>query len=276
MSGGGSKTSSTQAEIPKELKPYVTGSQGILPEAKDLYQAGGFGQIAKPGKTTVAGEAAGTSAAQNIQKNILPQSQALFGAMQNQQQLSGSEQLSNAMRAATADLRTGYERSTIPGIQDAAAASGTYGGSRQGIAEGLARSDLERNILNTNASMQYQAAADDAARRMQGQGMAAQFMPSLLSAQTAPMNIYGAVGAQQDAYKQALLNQDMTNMSNYAALMRQFIPGTSQTTMQSGGSKMGSAAGGALSGAAAGATVAGPWGAAAGGLIGGLGGYMSA
>ena len=51
--------------------------------------------------------------------------------------------------SATRDL----SRNQLPLIRNTAVASGGLGGSRQGIAEGLAFSDLNRDLINTEASL---------------------------------------------------------------------------------------------------------------------------
>lgn len=288
MSGGGSKsqTQASSVEIPKEFKPYVFGGgkkPGVLPEATDLYEAGQLGQVAKQSAATRQGLQSTADAAGMIQDTLIPQATGAYTSMLNPTKLSGSSQLSGAMQAATSDLYRGYERSTIPAIEDAAAATGNVGSSRQGIAEGLARSDLERSVANINASMQYQAAQDDATRALQSQTVASQYLPTLMNTVTMPGSLQSQVGAVQDQYRQNQLDANMTNLSNYASLLRQFIPGTNQTTVSSGGgpSKAGSVLGGAASGAATGAMLGSVVpvlgtgvGAVAGGVMGGLGGLL--
>lgn len=274
---GGGSTSTTDVDIPDSLKPYVTEPGGALPEAKAFYNSiPNFGQPDVAGSTTQQAWQSGLDYA-NFAKNTLnPQMMGLYQNLQNPGQISGAT-LDNAINAAANPLREQYARSTIPTIGDAAQSAGQFGGSRQGIAEGLAKSDLDKNILNLDASMRYQAASDDINRRIQGYQSAAQFTPTMYDLYTTPTNVLSSVGQQQDYFSNLAAKTDLNNLLGYGDFIRQFIPGASSSTRQTQGS--GSKAGGALAGAGTGAMIGTQimpgWGTAIGAGVGALGSLMS-
>ena len=151
-SGSSSSTTSTKVEIPVEFQPYLYGSSGVLPTAQSLYKSGQLSPVPTKSATTTTAQNMALDTANQLQNTWLPQFQSLYNDMSNQQQLSGSQQLTDAMNAASADLKSQYANVTNPAIEDAALSAGQFGGSRQGIAEGLAKSELDKNILNTNTA----------------------------------------------------------------------------------------------------------------------------
>lgn len=273
---GGGSTSSTEVDIPDSLKPYVVDPGGALPEAKNLYGSmPNFGQPDVAGATTQQAWQSGLDYA-NFAKNTLnPQMMGLYQNLQNPGQISG-DVLNNAIKATADPLREQYARTTIPTIEDAAASAGQFGGSRQGIAEGLAKADLDKNIANLDAGMRYQAASDDINRQIQGYQTAAQFTPTLYDLYTTPTNVMSNVGQQQDYFSNLAAKTDLNNLLGYGDFIRQFIPGASSSTRTSQGS--GSKAGGALAGAGTGAMIGTQimpgWGTAIGAGVGALGSLL--
>ena len=288
-SGGGSSnsTTSTKVEIPVEFQPYLYGQNGtigILPTAEKLYKSGQLNPTPTKSATTSTAEKMALNTANNIQNQWLPQFQNLYNSMSNQQQLSGSQQLTDAMNAATSDLKSQYANVTNQAIEDAALSSGQFGGSRQGIAEGLAKSELDKNILNTNAQLQYGALAQDVQNKLAGQQLAGNYSSVLTDLMQAPTTLYSQVGNALDAYTDSVNAAPAANLSNYAEIIRSMIPGTNSSSTTSGGgtSRTKSVLGGAASGAALGSmaagassgAIAGPVGMGVGALIGGLGGLL--
>ena len=286
--GGSSKsTTSTKVEIPPEFAPYLYGqggTVGILPTAEKLYKSGQLSPTPTKSATTSTAEKMALNTADNLQNQWLPQFQNLYNSMSNQQQLSGSQQLTDAMNAASSDLKSQYANVTNQAIEDAALSSGQFGGSRQGIAEGLAKSELDKNILNTNAQLQYGALAQDVQNTLAGQQLAGNYSSVLTNLMQAPTTLYSQVGNAQDAYTDAVNAAPASNLTNYAELIRSMIPGTNSSSTTSGGgtSRTKSVLGGAASGAALGSmaagassgAIAGPVGMGVGALIGGLGGLL--
>lgn len=271
---GGGSSSSTSVSIPKELQPYIAGPNGVLPEASNMFQSGGFGQADQPGETTQKAWQSGLDFANMMDTSLNPQSLNLFQSLFTPKATSGAA-LDSAIGAATSPLKEQYARVTSPSIEDAAIAAGGQGGSRQGIAEGLAKSELDKNVANLDASIRYQALVDDTNRALQGEVYAAQFLPTLLSTLATPTNTLSTIGQQQDYFQNLTDKSDLNNLLGYGDFIRQFIPGANTSTTQSqGGSKFGGALAGAGSGALAGSSF-GPWGAAIGAGVGALGSLLS-
>ena len=274
-SGGSSSTTSTKVEIPPEFQPYLYGSSGVLPAAQSLYKSGQLSPVPTKSATTTTAQNMALDTANQLQNTWLPQFQSLYNDMSNQQQLSGSQQLTDAMNAASADLKSQYANVTNPAIEDAALSAGQFGGSRQGIAEGLAKSELDKNILNTNAQLQYGALAQDVQNTLAGQQLAGSYSATLADLMQAPTTLYSQVGNAQDAYADAVNAAPAANLINYSEIIRSMLPGTNSATTTSGGgtSRTKSALGGAASGAAMG-SMFGPWGTAIGAGVGGLAGLL--
>lgn len=277
--GGSGGTTTTEVDIPDAFKPYVVGPGGALPSAEDMFKTGGFGTPDKPGSTTEQAWRSGLDLANQFQSTLNPSLTALYKNLQTPGQISG-DVLEGAIGSATSPLKEQYARTTIPTIEEAALSAGQFGGSRQGIAEGLAKSELDKNIANMDASMRYQAASDDLARQIQGNLYAAQFAPSMYNLLGTPTNILSSVGQQQDYFSNLAANADLNNLLGYGDFIRQFIPGASSSTKtQKGGSTLGGALAGAGTGALIGdaaltAPIFGPWGAAIGAGLGALGGLF--
>ena len=274
-SGSSSSTTSTKVEIPEEFQPYLYGSSGVLPTAQSLYKSGQLSPIPTKSATTTTAQNMALDTANQLQNTWLPQFQSLYNDMSNQQRLSGSQQLTDAMNAASADLKSQYANVTNQAIEDAALSSGQFGGSRQGIAEGLAKSELDKNILNTNAQLQYGALAQDVQNTLAGQQLAGNYSSVLTDLMQAPTTLYSQVGNARDAYTDSVNAAPAANLFNYAELIRSMIPGTNSSSTTSGGktSTAKSVLGGAASGAAMG-SMFGPWGTAIGGGIGALSGLL--
>ena len=274
-SGSSSSTTSTKVEIPKEFQPYLYGSSGVLPTAQSLYKSGQLSPVPTKSATTTTAQNMALDTANQLQNTWLPQFQSLYNDMSNQQQLSGSQQLTDAMNAASSDLKSQYANVTNQAIEDAALSSGQFGGSRQGIAEGLAKSELDKNILNTNAQLQYGALAQDVQNKLAGQQLAGNYSSVLTDLMQAPTTLYSQVGNAQDAYTDAVNAAPASNLANYSEIIRSMLPGTNSATTTSGGgtSRTKSVLGGAASGAAIG-SMFGPWGTAIGGGLGALGGLL--
>lgn len=88
-------------------------------------------------------------------------------ALQNQ--LSGSANnpyLDQQIAGIGTDISNNLNRNILPGVRGQAVASGQYGGSRQGIAEGLAMSDSNQQL--TNAAANIRSGAYESAQNRQG------------------------------------------------------------------------------------------------------------
>jgi len=179
-----------------------------------------------------------------------------------------------AIDAATRPIYQGLTESELPQLRSGAAASGQYGSSRQGIAEGLASGRASQAAGDTAAKIAESAYQSNLDAMTKALGL----MPQTEQAQTMPAATISGVGEVRQAQRQA---------SDEANLQRQFynqnIPLqkaqnlTQLTTGLPGGGTSSSAKGGVdwlqglLGGASLGnAIVPGGWGAAGGAALGTL------
>jgi hypothetical protein len=105
--------------------------------------------------------------------------------------------LAGAYAAAAEPITQNYQNVVLPGITTNAMTSGAYGGSRQGVAQGMASNDYLRQLGNLASTMYGNAYS-------QGTQQALQAGTSLLGAQQTGQ--LAGLGAQQAA-AQGLTNQ---------------------------------------------------------------------
>lgn len=158
--------------------PAVPAAELALSEAQRIYGAGGFAPLPNPL------ELLGRENLLDYGEGALP---GMIGAAQ-ESWMRGLDPgldpyVSSMIQAAQNDLVQDYQRNIMPGIADRAQAVGGYGGSRQGVAEGIAAEgllealgDVETHLLSDayRQSLGQQRAAWGAAPAMAGLG----FMPS--------------------------------------------------------------------------------------------------
>lgn len=186
--------------------------------------------------------------------------------------------LQGAMDAAVNPIQMRLQRQIMPGISDRAVQQGAYGGSRQGVAEGIAAGEFARESLDATNRIAYENYARERDIQQRSAPMLAQAGELDLSGS----RIMAALGAGQ---RNLALEAPWAGMDKLAAILgaggfrRDSGTGTETTngTTTTTGSPGGGGAGGALSGAMGGASAGsafGPYGAAIGGVLGGLGGLF--
>ncbi len=132
--------------------------------------------------------------------------------------------LSKTFEMSAKDVTDKYQQGIFPQIKSAAMGTGAYGGSRQGVAEGIASgkfaeelSDLATKIYGPayEAERQRQEAAYGMERGFQEgaygaergyQQAAMQFAPTLAEADYADISKMAAVGEEQQSMQQALID----------------------------------------------------------------------
>lgn len=204
--------------------------------------------------------------------------------------------LDEQISALGKDLSSNFLENVAPGMRSGAVAAGGFGGSRQGIVEGLGAQGVS-DALATSAANLRGTAFENAQNRMQQVATGlndqaatvaqnninnrlnyANMGSNLIGQGQAMMTARDAAQDQRFAQMQALLGAnraaDWANLGNYASIISPGagIGGTS-TLLGGGSNPVAGAAGGALAGAGlAGALgTSTPWGAAIGGGLGLLG-----
>lgn len=222
MSGGGGTPAQTTQTTKVEYSPEEQAARDkVMQAALGTYDGAvanndGVYRGAKP-----VGAGATTQQAQQM---------AIANAGQQQQQLAQTQEANNfglhdalyaesnpylqsAMTAATRPMEEAFVNSggALQGIRQGAIQAGGYGGSRQGIAEGLATKGLNDKVMDVRSTMAYNGYKDGLDQ--QQAAIKNQAMLSLLSQQ--PAQTVGAVGAQQDAQAQQQENYN-ANAAQYS------------------------------------------------------------
>lgn len=114
-----------------DLKGYAVGSKVQAPNQNNIDLTGSYQNLLSGGDTSKL-------------MNSLQAGNALAGAQFHQNQ---------------SDLTDNLQRNILPGIRSNSVLAGQYGGSRQGVAEGLAVSDLTKQLNNSNTQFGLGATA---------------------------------------------------------------------------------------------------------------------
>lgn len=278
-------TQTTKSEPWSGQQPYL---QQIFAQAQQLYnndrpQYYPGQQVASQTADTLAGQQAFRDAASGIgDMNQLAGQAAAFNLTDGRDP-ANNPYLQSAIQAA---IRPAQQALTDTGgalsnIRSSAMASGAYGGTRQGIAEGLAQARFGQSALDTAASMSnaaYQSGQQQATTTL---GL----MPGLIQSAQVPGQMLSAVGAQNEGYQQALIeaamnkwnfneNADRNALADYLQMVQGNFGGTATTTGPGPYRPSGlqTALGGAAQGAALGSMIPGlgPMGTIAGAIGGAL------
>jgi hypothetical protein len=171
--------------------------------------------------------------------------------------------LAGAVDAATRPITNAYERKVLPGIRGEAVTTGNFGGSRQGVAEGIASGEMLNAVGDTSAKLVNNAYDTNINAQLKALGL----IPTLQNAQLAPAVTTSGVGDVRQSLEQAQLNADVAgfNYDQMAPFLQSKeilslltgLPGGS--TVSTGNSptpnKFSSALGSAASGAALGSAI---------------------
>jgi len=292
MSGGESKGGTTTTQ--QIFSPEETAARNKLFEAGSSafdQQQEMLKNMSNPSSVPV-GPSAATTQAQNMLSQYATgggaqQAAAMSGAvnygLNGAMDVNNNPHLQGAIDAATRGITRNYTdpNGVLANIRSGSINNGQYGGTRQGLAEGVAAGRYATEIgdvASTMASDAYNKGQDTFARTL---GLA----PAAMQAGAMPAQYLSAIGAQNEQFGQQQndyaaagrswdLNKPVMAIQNYANLINGMsAPGTKATNGTTGGGA-GDMLGGALGGAAAGFMVGGPIGAAVGGGLGVLAGLF--
>jgi hypothetical protein len=154
--------------------------------------------------------------------NYIPGMEQALAAMGNQygDVLSGNSDktaLNNALQSQAQQATQAFDRNVMPGITQSSNAAGQSGGSRAGIAEGIARGDLASSISNNQAQTINQFQQQEQANKMNAaQGMG---------------NLFGQIGnLQTQASANTPQAQALKDLMAYQQLISGNMGGTQNTT----------------------------------------------
>ena len=269
MSGGGGGGDSTSTQInysPEEAAQRAK----VMNEATRIYgqTAPTISSSAYPGAAPV-GFSTATKTAQNLavqnaaaaQDSINQINQGVNYGLTGAMDVQNNPYLQKAIAAAVRPINEQYTDAggVMSTIRSNAGQAGQYGGSRQGIAEGIAagrQADAIGDVSSQMASNAYNKGQDTFSKTLM-------FAPQALEAGMTPVNWLSGVGAQQENLAQEVenynanarmwgLNAPWTPLQNYASIVYGgATPGTTTSTQYQSGNRsaLGQAAGGALTAA---------------------------
>lgn len=115
--------------------------------------------------------------------------------------------LQGTIDATTRPIVQNYQEQVLPGIRSDAISSGNFGGSRQGVAEGIAARGEQQAIGDTAAKTTEDLYKTNVDAQLKAMGLA----PTVQGALMAPGQAQSAVGDVQQAMSQAKLNELVQN-----------------------------------------------------------------
>ena len=269
--GGGSQTVRQTAEPPKFQIPFI---KDMLERAQGLMEEGG--PKVYQGRRVAPRDPLELQAQRALIGSAVPRQQtAADMALAGQAaQLAAVDPQNNpffqsAVRSSIEPVFDALMRRALPAVRGNAISTGGFGGSRQGIAEGLAISDATRQALQTTAQLGNQAYQTG----VQAAGRATALAPTVQQAAATAPGTLARVGEANRAYQQILLDtakqkfmeqqqRPYENLAWYAGMVGN--PLGSAITKTAPGPQS-SPLSGALGGAALGASVLAPTAAVLGG-----------
>lgn len=266
--GGGSTTTVQKADPWEGQQEYL---RDIFGEAQRQYEAGAPQYYPEstvlPLNSQQLAAQQGTLGATGTVQNLANQGAQATGFALNSPNVYQNPAVQAAAQGIVNPIVDTLQRQVLPGVRSGAIQAGAYGGSRQGIAEGLAVQGASREMADQLAqfySDQYTAGLD-------AQAKALALLPQTQQTQIAAPQLVGAVGDQNYALDQAYL-QEAINRYNYNSTSDRMAlaeymnivngsyggVGTSTATNSNGGGGFGGILGGGLSGWSLGSSLLGP------------------
>lgn len=291
--GGGGSTKSTSTTVnysPEEAakRAQVMGeAQNIYNQTKGQYAAAGYpgSQVVPFDMYSLMGQGSALTAADQAQASNQQLGTGLNYGLTTAMDVNNNPYLQKAVDASLQRVTNQYTdpNGVLANIRSGAENAGQYGGSRQGVAEGIAAREYGHTLGDTAAQMYsdaYNKGQDTFSRTLAT-------APGVIQNYALPGQLQSAVGAQREGLAQAMedynaanrdwaLNAQWAPLNNYANIV--YGGGGSQSTSTgktptAARNPLLGAVGGGLTGYAAGAAMGaglGPYGAAAGAILGAI------
>jgi len=128
-----------------------------------------------------------------------------FGMFTDPNSIGANPFLESAIQAMRESANRDFQRNQVPAIRNNAVAGGGLGGSRQGIAEGLAMSDLNQDLINRESTLrsnQVNVDTNNMLNALINQGQ-------ILSGQTRGTDLLQRTGALQQDQRQREIQGSM-------------------------------------------------------------------
>lgn len=247
----GSKKKAAPQQVVQQAPQYGsayqegTTRQNFTPWAKAQptydYMASRTNELASQGPQYV-GPSQATQSGWGAALNAIPgMNQANDAAMRNYQYLSSAADVANNpyVQGMMSNNRAAAQRSLtedfLPALGNQAQTAGGMGGSRQGVAQGMATDRVAQSMLEANNSLAMGA---------YGQGLTAQqnalnSLGSLQQGMMAPALAYQGVGQSVEGYQQAQQDAQWKHLQNLGAAQQYLNPLGTLTGTSSGSSASG-------------------------------------
>ena len=261
------ETNSVQQVQPwSGVQPYLT---NMFSNASNLYQQGGpqyYPGQTYPGRDPLQDQAQNLNL--NYAMNSMPgqiyDTQRAQSYALNSPDAANNPYVQNMMQSNQFNLNRNLQENLLPSIRGGALNAGGVGGSRQGIAEGIALRGTQDALANANAQTMMGAYGQG----LTAQGRALAMAPQTMSMGMAPMDVMNQVGQYNQGIDQQALGADMdrwnynqqlpwNTIGQYNSLLSGTPWGSSTTSTAEGGggSPIAGALGGGLAGAALGSSM---------------------
>jgi len=246
-SAGTTRTVSSTS-VPSVQLPYLLHG---LQEARRQYEQGP--PQFYPGSTVADFRPAEVLAHQYLQEQAGPMAQLAEGAIPTANFLMQAYDVERnpyiraAVQGAIQPVMQQLREQALPAIRSGAVASGSYGGTRQALAEGLAMQRAAQEMGNISSQMYNRAYETGLQAALSGIGA----IPTIQQTLAFPGQVLSGVGAQERALEQARINEDIARfqwgqMAPRLALQEYMrlvgIPLGGETTSEVHGSAPGAAA----------------------------------
>jgi hypothetical protein len=200
--GGGDEEEATRTNEPwAPLQPYLLDmykSAASLP----MQQAYPYRTYAERSPMTDAAQRAQVGYATNYLPGLFESGNQALAFMLGSPDVATNPYVQRMIQAQNREIGDTLSRDWLPQIRSGAVGSGQYGGSRQGIAEGLAMSEATKRAQN--AAAQIGLGAYGQGLDQQRAGMA--LFPQQAQLGLMPSQIYGQVGGAQEGYQKSIID----------------------------------------------------------------------
>jgi hypothetical protein len=219
--GGGKQSSSSSSTVWDQQTPFL---QDLYSQAQSAYgdNSGGASQYAT--NFSNQNQQTGNTALDNLMdtsyiNSIQDGSNLGMQTMQTMMNPNGNPYLDNQINYAQQNIGRNLKENILPGVASEAGITGNYGGSRQGIAEGMAMQEALRQGTQLDSTMRGNAYSED----MNRAGNAANsYVGQQLNADDQMINKMGAAGNQMnDNYNLGMnkFNVPWQQLNNYSDII---------------------------------------------------------
>jgi len=201
-------TTTTTNEPPAYVKPYL---QNAAKSASNLSQIPFeyFPNQTYIGQNEFQDQGASQALAYGTSPAMMSQINNAMGAQQSMlaaPDVANNPYLTNIKNSNARLVGEQLQRNVMPGIQDQFVSRGGLGGSRQGIAEGLAASDAQKQIMDYNARIDAAGYGEGLAQQRAGMG----FVPQTMGLGYMPAQAMSAFGQYANQDPQLSLQEQMS------------------------------------------------------------------